>query len=124
MNQKSTFFDNILINHHEYKCNTITSFISDHLPQYIIFENFKENNITRNDSRIEFRDFKDLTMDTIERDIILIGLSLATENIDADLSFVTFLRLFCRAFDVQAPLKKITKKKTKEKTKPWVTKNI
>ena len=63
-------------------------------------------------------------MDTIERDIILIGLSLATENIDADLSFVTFLRLFCRAFDVQAPLKTITKKKTKEKTKPWVTKNI
>ena len=124
MTQKSTFFDNILINHHEHKCNTITSFISDHLPQYIIFENFKENNITRNDSRIEFRDFKDLIMDAIDRDIIVIGLSLGTENIDTDLSFMTFLRLFCRVFGVQAPLKKITKKKTKEKTKPWVTKNI
>ena len=52
-------------------------------------------------------------MDAIDRDIIVIGLSLGTENIDADLSFMTFLRLFCRVFGVQAPLKKIIKKKDK-----------
>ena len=47
--QKSaTLMDNILINRHEYKCisGNVTSFISDHLPQVLIFKNFKENNTT------------------------------------------------------------------------------
>ena len=29
----------------------MTSFFSDHLPQFIIFEYFKENNITKNDNQ-------------------------------------------------------------------------
>ena len=43
--QKSaTLIDNILINHFEYKCisGNITSFISDHLPQFVIFENLRK----------------------------------------------------------------------------------
>ena len=41
--KSATLTDNILINYSEYKCvsDNITSFISDHLPQFIIFENFK-----------------------------------------------------------------------------------
>ena len=92
--QKSaTLTDNILINHCEYKCipGNITSFISGHLSQFVIFENFKENNITKNDNQTVFRDFKNLNMDTFERDLSTIDWSLATENIDADLSFKTFL---------------------------------
>ena len=61
-------------------------------------------------------------MDTFEREIIAIDRSLATENIDADLSFINFLRLFYRVPDKHAPIKKITKREIKEKTKPWVTK--
>ena len=48
--QKSpTLFDNILINHYKCKCisGNITNSISDNL-SFIIFENFKENNITKN----------------------------------------------------------------------------
>ena len=92
--QKSaTLIDNILINHFEYKCisGNITSFISDHLPQFVIFENFKENNITKNDNQTVFRDFKNLNMNAFDKDLSVIDLSLATENIDTDLSLKTFL---------------------------------
>ena len=124
--QKSaTLIDNILINHYEYKCisSNITSFISDHLPQFIIFEKFKENNITKNDNQTVFRDFKTLNMDAFERDLSAIDWSLATENIDGDLSFKTFYDCH-RVLDKHAQLKKTTKREKKEKTKPWVTKGI
>ena len=125
--QKSaTIIDNILINHFEYKCisGNITSFISDHLPQFIIFENFKENNITKNDNQTVFRDFKNLNMDAFERDLSATYWSLGTENIDTDLSFKTFLQLCHRVLDKHALLKKTTKREKKEKIKPWVTKGI
>ena len=114
------------MNHFEYKCisGNITSFISDHLPQFIIFEKFKENNTTKNDNQTVFRDFKNLNMDAFDKDLSAIDWSLATENIDTDLSFKTFLRLFHRALDKHAPLKKTTKREKKEKIKPWVTKGI
>ena len=53
-----------LINHPEYTCisGNLTSFILDHLPQLIIFENFKENNIAKNDKQTVFRDFKNFNM--------------------------------------------------------------
>ena len=66
MAQKSaTLIGNILINHHEYKCisRNITSFISDHLPQFIIFENVKKSNIIKNSNQTVFRDFKNFNMD-------------------------------------------------------------
>ena len=96
-------------------CN-ITSFISDHLPQFIIFKNFKENNIITNGSQTEFRHFKNVNIDAFERDINAINWSLATKNIDTNL--ITFLQLFQRIFDKHALLKKTTKRKKKEKTNP------
>ena len=73
--QKSaTLIDNILINHFEYKCisGNITSFISDHLPQFIICE-FLVIVITKNDNQTVFRDFKNLNMDTFEIDLSAIA---------------------------------------------------
>ena len=90
--QKSATLNNILINYCEYKCisGNILSFISDHLP---IFENFKENSITKNGNLTVFRDFKNFNMDAFERDLSAIDWSLATENIDINLSFKTFFQL-------------------------------
>ena len=48
-------------------------------------------------------------MDAYERDLIAIDWSLATENIDIDLSFKTFLQLFYRVLDKHVPLKKTSK---------------
>ena len=99
-------------------------FISDHLPQYIIFENFKENNITKNDNQTAFRDFKNFNMDAFERDLSAIEWSLATKNIDTNLSFKTSLWLFYRVLDKYALLKITTKNEKKEKIQTQVTKGI
>ena len=121
-----TLIDNILLNDYEYKCisGNITSFISDHLRQFLIFENFKENNITKNDNQTAFRDFQNFIINAFERDLSAIDWSLTTENIDTDLNFKTFLRIFRRVLDRHLPLKKTTKRDKKEKSKPWVTKSI
>ena len=86
-----TLIDNILLNDYEYKCisGNITSFISDHLRQFLIFENFMENNITKNDNQTVFRDFQNFNINAFERDLSAIDWSLATENIDTDLNFFT-----------------------------------
>ena len=85
MAQKSaTLVDNILRNHYEnkYISGNITSFISNHIPQFIIFDNFKENTITKTDNQTVFRDFKNFDMYAFERDLSTTDCSLATENID------------------------------------------
>ena len=90
MTQKSaTLIDNILRNHYEnkYISGNITSFISDHLPQFIIFDNFTENKITKTDNQTVLKDFKNFNMDAFERDLSTTDWSLATENIDTGLSF-------------------------------------
>ena len=101
-----TLIDNILLNDYEYKCisGNITSFISDHLRQFLIFENFKENNITKNDNQTAFRDFQNFIINAFERDLSAIDWSLTTENIDTDLNFKTFLRIFRRVLDRHLPL--------------------
>ena len=114
--QKSaTLIDNILINHYKYKCisGNITSFISDHLLQFIIFENFKENNIAKNYNQTMFTDFNNFNMDAFERNLNAIYWSVAIENIDRDLTFKTFLRLFHRVLDKHAPLKENNQKREK-----------
>lgn len=65
-------------------------------PQLIILENFKENNITENVSQFEFRNFNNFNMDAFERYINAIDRSLATEDIDTNLNFMSFLQLFYR----------------------------
>ena len=64
INQKSaTFIDNIFLNYHEHQCisGNLTTYISDHLPQFIIIENLLENIIYRNDDQIEhYKNFKRL----------------------------------------------------------------
>ena len=46
-----------------------------------------------------FRDFKNFNMDVSEKDLGAIDWSLATENIETDLGFKTFVQLFHRVLD-------------------------
>ena len=98
----------------------MTTYISDHLPQFITVENLQENVIDRNDDQIEHRDYNNFTTDAFKRDIDKIDWSLATGNIDVNLSFEIFLRLIQKILDKHAPLKKTRRKKQKEKIKPLV----
>ena len=94
--KSATLIDNMLINHYEYKfiSSKVSSFISYHVPQFIIFENFKENNITKSYSQTVFKYFKNFKIDAFERYLSAIDWPLATENIDADQNFKVILRLF------------------------------
>ena len=71
-----------------------------------------------------FSDFQNFNINAFERDLSAIDWSLATENIDTNLNFKTFLRIFHRVLDRHFPLKKTTKRDKKEKSKPWVIKSI
>ena len=55
VNQKSTtLIENIFLNYHEHQCipGNLTTYISDHLPQFIIVENLLENIIDRNMTKL------------------------------------------------------------------------
>ena len=94
--KSAIIIDNMLINHYEYRfiSSKVSSFISYHVPQFIIFENFNENNITKSYNQTVFKYFKNFKIDAFERYLSAIDWSLATENIDADQNFKVILRLF------------------------------
>ena len=117
INQKSaTLINNIFLNYHEHQCisGNLKTYISDHLPQFIIVENLPENIIERNDEQTEFRDYKNLNTYTFEKEIDEIDWSLATGNADINLSFEIFLRLIGKIIDKHAPLKKTSRKKKRK----------
>ena len=60
------------------------TYISNHLPRFIIVENLIENNIDRNDDQIEFRDYKKFNTYAFKRDIDEIDWSLVTGNTDVN----------------------------------------
>ena len=57
------------INHYGCKCIScnITSFITDHLSQFIIIKNFKKNNIADRQSQTEFSAFGNFIIDVLEK---------------------------------------------------------
>ena len=72
INQKSAaLIDNIFLNYHKHQRipGNLTTYISDHLPQFIIVENLLENIIDRNDDQIEHRDYNNFNTDVFKRDI-------------------------------------------------------
>ena len=107
--------DNILINSYENKCTSgnITTFVSDHLPQFLIIENFKGQTYKIKNPIATIQDYKCFNSESFQRDLKKIDWSLATENNDVGLGFETFFKLFSRTLDKQAPYKEIRKEKVK-----------
>ena len=73
LNQKSAaLIDSIFLNYHDRQCisGNWTTFISDHLPQFIIVENLLEIIIDRNDDQIEHRDYKNFNTSSIVNGVI------------------------------------------------------
>ena len=113
INQKSAaLVDNMFLNYHKHQCipGNLTTYISDHLPQFIIVENLLENIIDRNDDQIEHRDYNNFNTDVFKRDIDQTDWSSATGNADVHLIFEIFLRLIGKSLDKYAPLKKTSRK--------------
>ena len=88
MNEKSaTLIDNIF-------AGNITTSISDHLPQFIILENFKGSNLKRERISNTCRDFRCVDIDSFKRDPQEINWNFATGNSDVDLGFGNFFLTF------------------------------
>ena len=107
-----TLIGNILINSYENKCTSgnVTTSVSDHLPQFLIIENFKDQTCNIKNPKATIRDYKNFNSESFQSDIKEINWSLAAENNDVDLGFETFFKLFSRTLDKHAPYKEIRKK--------------
>ena len=114
----------------------MTTSTSDHLPQFIILENFKKLcditslfiyiyiHLLIFTSKFTYRNFKNFGEKCFNEELKSIDCSLATKNNDLDLIFKTFFHLFGKALDRHAPLKQGIRKDKKIEQKPWVTKGI
>ena len=102
-----TLIGNILINSYENKCTSgnVTTSVSDHLPQFLIIENFKGQTYKIKNPKATIRDYKNFNSESFQSDIKEIDWSLAAENNDVDLGFETSFKLFSRTLDKHASYK-------------------
>ena len=117
--------DNTFTNSYEHNCvsGNITTYISDHLPQFLIIEDLKQIP-NKEIPTISFRDYKNFSDDAFKAEISDLDWSLVTENSEVNLGFETFVRLVNRILDKHAPTKIIEKKQNKITSKPWVIRGI
>ena len=87
--KSATLIDNIFVNNPSFKylSGNITTSISDHLPQFIILENFKGSNLKREQISTTYRDFRYFNIDSFKRNLQEINWNFATENNDYRLGF-------------------------------------
>ena len=113
----ATLIGNIFVNNPSFKylSGSITTSISDQLPQIIIVENFKGKSVTTEIINTNCRDCKYFHTDLFIRDMQELCWNVATKN-DINLGFETFLRLFCSTVDRHASIKKSTRKEVKNKS--------
>ena len=121
----ATLIDNIFTNSNKHNSNcvsgNITTYISDHLPQFLIIENLKQPSFKQNPP-ISFRDYKKFNEEAFKTELCELDWSFITENNDINLSFEIFLRFINRILDKHAPTKK--KRENKIISKPWITRGI
>ena len=117
--------DNILINSQEnvYTSGYLTTSISDHLPQFMIIENFFSETLLKKDVKTRKRDFSKFHSDIFIRDLKSVNWSVSTQK-DPNLGFENFMLIIKNLLDKHAPFKEQAKRKEKSRLKPWITKGI
>ena len=123
--RSSTLIDNILFTPTKYtpKSGNLLVGISDHLPQFLIFDNFKTN--TAQAPRF-YRMWKNFDKDKFAADFQQIDWDrlLSLEQEDPDISFENFINKINNLIDIHVPLKKLSRKQIKKGCKPWITKGL
>ena len=66
--RKATRIDNIIINSYENKCisGNITTFVSNHLPQFLVIENFKCQKYKIKNPKVTIRDYKSFNSESYQ----------------------------------------------------------
>ena len=121
-NHSETLIDNIFVNTQKYsiKSGNILSGISDHLPQFAIFET---NKVNQRSEKV-YRDWRLLDEQAFIDDFKSINWKnvLKLEHLDPDISFNGFFDTLDALIDKHIPLKRLSKKKSSNK--PWITTEI
>ena len=123
--RSQTLIDNILFtpNKYEVSSGNLTVGISDHMPQFLIFDT---PSLSKNPLDSYYRDWKSFDRENFILDFFDIDWNdkLNLANKDPDASFLSFYNGVSVLVDRYAPMRKATKKQLKAKLKPWVTKGI
>ena len=124
----ATLIDSIFTNSYKHNPNclsgNITTYISDHLPQFLIIENLKQPSFNHYPP-IFFKDYKNFNEEAFKTELRELDWSFVTENNDINLGFETFLRFIDKTLNKLAPIKLVQKKKgNKTISKPWITRGI
>ena len=101
----------------------ITTYISDHLPQFLIIEDLKQTP-NKEIPTISLRNYKNFSDNAFKEGLCELDWSLVTENSKVNLGFNTFVQLVNRILDKHAPIKVIEKSENKITSKPWITRGI
>ena len=110
---------------HNFNClsGNITTYISDHLSQFLIIENLKQPSFKKNPP-ISFRNYKNFNEEAFKTELRGLDWSFVTENYDLNSGFKTSLRFINKTLDKHAPIKTVKKRKNKIISKPWITRGI
>ena len=123
--RSQSLMDNIFSNNCQFDSisGNLTCKISDHFPQFSIFQNFNctEKPKTPKFGR-SFRNFNEneflLVLNRIDWDKIFGNITCPDQLMDR------FLKTLNEVLDIMAPVKKLSKKEASLKMKPWITKGI
>ena len=125
--RSSTLIDNIFSNatSSNLVSGNLTSSVSDHLPQFLIYPNMNKNFIPKQHN-IHRRNLKNLDEKKFCEDFSNINWDdiIDIEKNDTNLSFDSFFNKFNTVLNKHAPLKKISNKSFKRQFKPWITQAI
>ena len=124
--QSKTLIDNSFSSISEYgvKSGNLCYSISDHLPQFCLFETPNSQKTVKND--VFIRDWSKFDQQNFVLDYLNIEWNTVFErcDFDPDCSFDTFYFKFKAILDRHLPTVKLTKRQIKTKSKPWITSGI
>ena len=120
-----TLIDNILFTPNNYKVisGNLTVGISDHMPQFLMFES---PSYPKDPPEFFYRNWKIFDKENFILDFLALDWNklLKLEEKNPDISFSNFYKEIDNLMDRYAPLKKVSKKQCKMRHKQWVTPGI
>ena len=122
-NNSISLIDNILTNIEKYtiQSGNIVSGISDHLPQFVLFDTDSKKPVI---AETHYRDYRSMDEVAFVNEFKNIDWDqlLSLDNSDPDISFDCFFSKLHNIIKTHIPLKKVSKKQ--KKSKLWITKTI
>ena len=120
---KASLIDNVFINACSKRLNAgnIIDKISDHLPNFLIIYNLKEERLIQ---KIQIRDMKNFKLETFSPDLEKAGLMYFSETSSLNEIYNRFHQKLLNTINRNSLKKILSNKEMKLQTNPWIDKNI